>query len=122
MGTRGTPIDLDAFDDPYEVVLFGKTVTVPPISGNTARLHAAAEKEFNETHDLGVLSRFVCAALDGQITDEQAMKLNSRQLGAITSMMADDVRKVESLRAEIAAKNGSGPEVAAGASSPTPPA
>lgn len=117
--TRG-PINLDALAEPTEIMLFGRTVKVGQISGNTARLHAAATKEYEETHDLGVLSKFVGAALDGQITEEEALKLNARQLAAITAMMADDVARVERLRAEISEKNGSGPVVAADASSPTP--
>jgi len=91
------PINLDALlaDDRLpRVVLFGRELTVRPITGAQAHALASAQDDATGTAMLGALLRVVEKAVPGLTADEVDL-LSIEQLGAIVALTRGGVAEVE---------------------------
>lgn len=103
-----TPINLDALlaDDRLpRVVLFGRELTVRPITGAQAHALASAQDDASGTAMLGALLKVVEKAVPG-LTPDEVDALSIEQLGAIVALTRGGVAEVEAQLAQVSAKDG----------------
>lgn len=103
-----TIIDLDALTNPArlpKVKLFGREMTVRPLTGAAAhKIAVTQEKDESGSSILATLLDIVPTILP-EVTADEAATLSVDQLSAIMQLARGQVAEVEQQIADIAAKN-----------------